>query len=577
VQVSDTIGDSYTDHEWLAGQVLETDTYSVAGGTVVRKQVAGPWTYNQTADQSQPGGLPDLTAHMLAASQGRTVDLFAGGTWRTAQVNAYYNSHGLVAAVDAAPFGSAETCTTTSYATAPTGNTMMTGYPYQVATVTGSYTNGSCPAATASNIVSGTRTFYDDSSSTLSSMGTLGTLSYPGGLVTGTQRAISWASGGNETWQAVSATGYDALGRVTSAVAPTPAGASGTARTSTAYTPAYAAGAAAELPTRITVTNPLGWVTATTLDQGRELPLTVTDPNSEATTEAYDPLGRLTSVIVPRDQASGDKSEKFAYSITGTDPSAVTTSTLREDGSYSTDVKIYDGMLQLRQDQATPANAAAGRVITDTFYDSHGWVVKSRKPYHDATTAPGTTMFLADDGSIPGWTATGYDGQGRVTSSAFFSGTTRQWATSTAYPASMRPTSPRPSAALPPRHSPTCSARSLRPGSTPPPPPTATPRTRTPPATPTPRRGSRRPSPTTPGTPGPTVTTWPGTRLPPPIPAPPPHRTGPTTTQATWPRPRTPAASRSPGPTTCSAARPPSSPARWPAPGSPPGPTTPRR
>jgi RHS repeat-associated protein len=435
VQVHDPAGDpGVTDSNWLSGQVIETDTYTQAGGSIVKRDVSGPWGYTQTASQAQSGGLPALTAHLMSSSQDRSMSLFTGGNWRTSQATTYFNGSGQPVAVDKAPYGSPETCTATRYADPPGGNAMMESYPDQVTAVTGSYSGGSCPAPSSTNIVTDSKIYYDDPASTLTSMGTLGALAYPGGLVTGTQEAVSWTSG--ENWRAQSATSYDQLGRVTAATTPTPNGATGTATTTTTYTPAYSAGATTELPTNIKVTapSPFSWTTSTSLDQGRELPLTVTDANGEVTTEAYDALGRLTSVITPPDQASGDKSLTFAYSENGTSPPAVTTSTLRENGSYSTDVKIYDGMLQLRQEQATPANAGAGRVITDTFPDSHGWTVKTRSPYYDQTTAPGTTIWQAGDGSIPGWTATTYDGMGRVTASAFNSGNTRQWQTTTAYP-----------------------------------------------------------------------------------------------------------------------------------------------
>lgn len=437
--------DGVTDSDWLARQVIETDTYNQAGGTIVKKEIAG-WSYHQTADQSQPGGLPDLTAHMIGSATDQTQLLFADGTWHNDLVTTYYNSSALPAAVDHNPDRSPETCTTTAYAGAPAGNALMLDYPDQVTTVTGAYSTSSntCPAAGSGDIVSQTQTYYDHTSgNTLTSLGTLGTLSYPGGLTTGTRQATGWPPGGSESWKAT-ATGYDPLGRVTSVTTPTPNGASGTATTSSAWTPGYTAGQAAgqttELPTRDVVTNPLGWATTTTFGQSREQPLTVTDPNSEVTTSAYDPLGRVSSVITPMDQGSGHKSVTFSYLVDGQHPPAVVTQTLREDGSQSTDTKIYDGMLQLRQDQATPANAAAGRILTDTFYDSHGWTVKARNPYYDSTTAPCTPAaapcmpFLAGDGSIPGWTATGYDGMGRVTSATFSSGNTAQWSTTTQYP-----------------------------------------------------------------------------------------------------------------------------------------------
>ena len=123
---------------------------------------------------------------------------------------------------------------------------------------------------------------------------------------------------------------------------------------------------------------------------------------SGVTHAAACPLGRLASVTTPQDQASGDATEKFSYSVPGPNPStgvyppaAVTTQTLREDGTYGVDVQISDGMGQERQEQSTPANDGAGRVITDTFYNSDGWAVKVHNPYYDSTTAPGNHLVPA--------------------------------------------------------------------------------------------------------------------------------------------------------------------------------------
>jgi RHS repeat-associated protein len=448
VKVADTVGDNITDNDWLAGQVLETDTYTQSGGSIVKKVVNGPWTYNQTASQAESGGLPALTAHMVAHTQTQTMELFTGSNWDTDTVNTYYNSDDLVAAVDQDPDGSAETCTSTNYANPPTGssgNSMMENYPDQVTVVTGGYASGACPAVTKADLVSNAKTYYDDPSSTLTSLGTLGNLNFPGGQVTGISKVASYTS--QQNWQPQSATSYDSLGRVTAITTPTPAGATGTATVTTGYTPAYVTGQTTELPTQITVTKPHpfdNFVTTTTYDQGREQPLTVIDLNGEKTTETYDELGRLTSVTTPQDQASGDATEMFSYSVPGPNPttgvfppSAVTTQALREDGTYGVDVQISDGMGQERQEQSTPANDGAGRVITDTFYNSDGWAVKVHNPYYNTAAAPGTSLFkpTQGDGAIPSWTATTYDGLGRVTSRTFNSGSTQQWSTTTSYPA----------------------------------------------------------------------------------------------------------------------------------------------
>ena len=126
--------------------------------------------------------------------------------------------------------------------------------------------------------------------------------------------------------------------------------------------------------------------------------------------------------------------------MTGTSPPAITSQTLREDGSYSTSVSIYDGMGQLRQVQQTPSDNEPGMLVTDTFYDTDGWVDKTSGPYYVSTASPGittspsTTMFMPrDDAVVPSQTVTTYDGQGRVTNAATWSDGAELWSTSTAY------------------------------------------------------------------------------------------------------------------------------------------------
>jgi RHS repeat-associated protein len=427
-QVTDSLGDSYNDYDYLAGQVLETDAYTQAGGSPDSKQINGPWTYNQTASMTPPSGsgLGTLTAHMLAQSQTRTSRLLASGSWQTNTDTTYFNPNGQPVVLDDAPAGLPELCTTTSYATS-SGNPMMESYADQVTTVTGSASGGACPAASSSNIVSDTKTYYDDESATITpagaSLGTWGTLASPGGLATGAAQASSWPSGGSEVWQPESATEYDSFGRVTYQ-----ANADGDA-TTTSYSPAIG-----QLPTSETVTNAMGWKSVTTLDQDRQLPLSVTDPNGAVTTETYDALGRLTSVTLPRDQ--GYKATyTYAYSITGTTPAAITTKTLLETGGYASDIKIYDGMLQLVQEQTSTENGAAGRLISDTSYNSDGWLASTTgTPYYDSSASPSTSYYTPDPDEIPSLTVDSYDGQGRVTSAAQWSDGVYQWQTTNAYP-----------------------------------------------------------------------------------------------------------------------------------------------
>jgi RHS repeat-associated protein len=422
--VPDSLGDSVTDDNWLAGQVLETDAYTASGGSVAAKQVNGPWAFSTTATQAMPGGLPALTAHMPQAEETRGLALLANGTWRTEQGNTSYNQAGQVVATDDKGDGSPsdpETCTTTSYATS-SANPMMVSYPDEVTKVTGPC--GTKP--TAASTISGIRTFYDEPG-TLASLGTFGAITGPGDA-TGTAAVTGYDGSGNPVFQPRSTATFDAYGR-----ALTSTDANGNV-TTTAFTPAAGA-----LPAQTVATNPAGWVTTTALDQARQLPVKVTDPNGRVTAQAYDALGRLTAVWLPgRDQATQSPNETFGYAQDGKNPVSVTSGTLREDGSYSQDVKIYDGLLQLRQEQTTTANNSRGRLITDTFHDSHGWVVKTSAPYYDATTQPDMTVFAAADSQVPSQTVTVYDGQGRATATRFYSLAALQWQSAAAYPGADR-------------------------------------------------------------------------------------------------------------------------------------------
>ncbi|WP_328723481.1 polymorphic toxin-type HINT domain-containing protein [Streptomyces sp. NBC_00247] len=187
-----------------------------------------------------------------------------------------------------------------------------------------------------------------------------------------------------------------------------------------------------------------------TLDPLRGLPLETVDANNRKTDMTYDALGRQTAVWLPgRDKSTGQSADKtFTYSVNpgavgapgGTitqpgAPTSVTTKTLREDESYSTSIAIYDGMLQPRQTQATASgDVAAGRIISDTFYDSHGWPSVSYAAYSEPTSDPSTTLFAANENEIPSETTTTFDGQGRTLASSLWHQAIKQWSTTTSYP-----------------------------------------------------------------------------------------------------------------------------------------------
>ncbi|MFE9559292.1 RHS repeat-associated core domain-containing protein [Streptomyces sp. NPDC006703] len=416
VSVTDSTGGTLADDDQLAGFTRETRTYDVVGGSLQAATLKDPWAAPATATHKQTG-LPDLTSRMSGISAVHQRALLADHTWRTTEIDNTYDSQGRIAKVDDKGDGTAatpETCTKTSYAENTTAN--MLAFPSEVTKVT-----GDCAATPdLSNTISDNRNLYD--SKTFAALGTTGD-------VTSTQVLDHYDTSGTAQFKTAGTTTYDTYGRTTSVT-----NALG-AKTSTAYTPATGA-----LPTSVTSTQPAiapavtGWQSTTTYDPLRATPLTTTDPNGRVTDVTYDPLGRISAVWEPgRPKATKSPTKKFSYSLNSTSPSLVTVQTLHEDNSYALDYKLYDGLLRLRQEQADSGDGGSGRLISDTFYDSHGWTVKSNAPYYN-TTNPATTLYLVNDADVPAQAGTFYDGMGRPTAQTLSSLGTEQWRSATAYP-----------------------------------------------------------------------------------------------------------------------------------------------
>ncbi|POX44899.1 hypothetical protein C3488_31370, partial [Streptomyces sp. Ru72] len=454
---------SVTDVDQLAGTALESDTYTAAGGTIDAETVNGPFTYTTTAHSAQtpwtdwtqvdnPGQtqpalstLPDLTAYRVKTTQSHGYALLANGTWRHTQTDTTYDSQGRVSTVDAhgdVSVAAQEKCATTTYATPPAGNTMALAYPDQVTSV-----SGPCGTASSASTLLADKKIYYDGDGSLTNLGTFGQLDQTGSTAIGQVSAVRTAtgySGTTENWQTNSAMKYDGAGRITDALDATGQ------NTHTAFAPAWTSAGGNTNPVGITTTNSQGWKVTSTLDPLRGLPTENIDANNRKTDITYDALGRRTAVWLPgRDKAAGQSPDRtFDYSINpgavaapgGTitspgDPSSVTTKTLREDGTYSSSITIYDGMLQPRQAQATAdGDTNSGRVISDTFYDSHGWPTASFAPYSEPNNNPSTTLYAANENQIPSETTTAYDGQGRPVTSTLWHQAIQQWHTTTSYP-----------------------------------------------------------------------------------------------------------------------------------------------
>ncbi|MCC9311876.1 hypothetical protein LN042_33260 [Kitasatospora sp. RB6PN24] len=410
-----------TDDDWLSDQVLGSQTYDQAGGSVVSASASVSSGPVVTATHKQQNSMPNLVARYDETSSTDSAwAKLANGSWRnTNKVTTRDPNNGdrptMVDDKGDGTAGAPEICTTTSYATG--SNPAMLELVSQSRAVTGPC--GTAP--NAANTVSDNRTLYDGLP-----LGQAGGT----GAATTTQGIDSYDGSGQPQYVTLTTSSYDVYGRVTSAAGPDGAA------TKTAYTPATGA-----LPTALSVTGPMGasWANTKTMDPGRGLPLTATDANGRVTTEQYDGLGRLTAVWQPDRATNLSPNDKFSYSVNGvTGPSVVTSQTINEDSSYQTKNELYDGLGRLQQTQTTPAVGGAGRLITDTVYDSHGWAIKTSSPYFDNTTSPNGTIFAPQDAQVPAQNWVTFDGQGRPVTSAFVSYGQQQWVTSTAYPGADR-------------------------------------------------------------------------------------------------------------------------------------------
>ncbi|MEU3787598.1 ricin-type beta-trefoil lectin domain protein [Streptomyces sp900129855] len=463
VSVDATVGgktvETVTDADQFAGTALQSDTYTASGGTVNASTVNGPFAFTTTAhadrtswtawtQEDHPGEtapdkatLPDLTARRVKSAQTHGYALLADGTWRHTRTDTAYDDRGRVQTVDAhgdVSVATQEKCSTTQYAdpASSAGNTMLLAYPDRITAV-----SGPCGTkAGADTLLSDKKVYYDGDGS-VTALGAYGTVAQP--HVTGTQVATGFATDGTENWRTTSGIAYDGAGRVTDALDATGKG------THTDYLPKWSSAGGNTNPTSIVSTNQKQWKVTSTLDPLRGQPLRNVDANDRVTDITYDALGRRTAVWLPgRDKATQSADMTFAYSINpgavpapgGTitkpgDPTSVTTRTLREDGTYATSISIYDGMLQPRQAQTTAdGDSDSGRIISDTFYDSHGWPSASYAPYSEPDHTPSATLYAANENEIPAETTTTYDGQGRATTGTLWHQAVKQWSTSTAYP-----------------------------------------------------------------------------------------------------------------------------------------------
>jgi RHS repeat-associated protein len=469
IVLQDSAGGSHTDSDQLAGQPLQVTTYQGAGGPEVSSTITSYWVSAATATMdpttlpalksddfllsalnSGTVTLPNLIATRTQPAEGWTeTALTDGGTtsWRDTETDYTYDTtttdanFGQLAYTyfHTDPVNTAyDSCTTNQYAPANASMNLvgLISYAETDQAACSGYTAGAHPSApaalnalsappagsiTSAQISKATETFYEHTASGTSFATTFPQASAPvNSDVTMTRQATGGTpdSPANLTWQVSTQVAYDTYGRVTDsydqlgrdATTSYTDNADGeTTGFSAAAPPTTYAGSSGT----VTTTH----VTSQTLDPARALPLTSTDQNGVVTTEQYDELGRLTSVWTNgRQPGTTTANVTYAYYLpTATNKlSGVVTETLNAEGNQVPSATIYDSLGRVRQTQAlgTTSNGD-GRVVTDTLYDSRGWVSEVSHGTFDSTSLPALTLYpttLSTALDIDQYT---YDGAGR--------------------------------------------------------------------------------------------------------------------------------------------------------------------
>lgn len=254
---------------------------------------------------------------------------------------------------------------------------------------------------------------------------------------------------------------YDPLGRIRKVTKPL------LGTTETQYTPGDTGGPV----TSIKTINPMGHSNTTAFDPGRGLPVTITDPNGRVARNEYDAFGRLVKGWSPA-RSSGIQTPdvQITYQLADastslTKPSAVTTQTIKDDGTYAKQVTIYDGLMRPVQSQSEAHGP--GRIITDTRYNDHGLAWEQTSAYL-AKGEPSTTLFKRQsDSLVPSLNRMFFDGLERPVRVATYHGMTFLNNTTTTYGDTTTYVRPPASATPPPSRSPTRSAGSPRSCTTP--------------------------------------------------------------------------------------------------------------
>ncbi|MFF5443570.1 RHS repeat-associated core domain-containing protein [Streptomyces sp. NPDC012888] len=398
--VQDSAGVAVTDRPEFAGQVRETATYNGDDLTkLITATSSTPWRSAAVATRNRPG-LPALVSYKTGVEKESTRATVTAGV-RTTEIHRTFDAYGMIATEsftgDKDKTGD-EQCVTKSYA-----RNTATGIVDRVSRIETVAVPCGSPVSRPGDVINDVRTYYDG--------GALGTV--PGsGLITKTDRINGKGDGYDVLTSVPSICGatanqlcYDAHGRQTAS-----ADAYGKV-TRTAYTPA-----SGEVATTVAITNAKSHVETSVMDPLRSQPTQVTDANGKITTTVYDALGRVTKVWLPTRSATtypDSPNHVFDYTVRNDGPVVTATKTLSHDSAYKTAYAFSDGLLRARQTQE-PSPDGAGRLVTESFYDTRGLAWRSSGRFF-ATGAAEPVLVTGQELNYPASTDTEFDGAGRVT------------------------------------------------------------------------------------------------------------------------------------------------------------------
>jgi RHS repeat-associated protein len=412
-------GDAIVDRPYWAGHEYKSATFTGPGGQVVSKSVSRPW-WLQTGISQRAWGT--IRAGFTGTAQTRGFQSMddGGAPWRTTQADTTHDPDtGRVTQVDDQGDTSVSTddrCSKIVYA----DNTVDNILGLQSRNQTWAVGCSSSPDRAGGDVINDVRYAYDYQG--------YGVAPVRGRV---TRAADFTALEGTTAVYLETASAFDTYGRPTSVtqaaadVRVTDFGTGALTRTTrsdgststTAYTPST--GFATQMVETTPPATPGNVATAlkstTVLDPVRGGPTKVTDTNSKATNVTYDALGRTSKIWLADRLTSQTPSTAFTYRMNGTDPVAVGTTTLNNNGDPRTSWTIYDGLL--RQVQTQDPGPDGGLILADTHYDARGLVSRTYNPYYTTSATGGRLFDPYGSAVVDGQVRNVYDGLGRITQS----------------------------------------------------------------------------------------------------------------------------------------------------------------